>query len=76
MLEHEHVRLVRSPLPDDGEEHGVTGVIVYLPTDHFAIGFQTESGRTLRVRMHSDQLAVLGKDAHRPGGGATLAGDV
>jgi hypothetical protein len=53
--------LVRSLPNDGGEEHPVTGVTVYLATDRFAIGFRTESGRTLRVRMSSDQLAALGR---------------
>ena len=65
MLEHEQVRLLRSPddlpVPSDGGEHPVVGIHVYMPDDHFSIGFVTGTGRTLRVRMHSDQLAALGR---------------
>jgi hypothetical protein len=33
----------------------------HRPTDHFALGFTTEGGRTLRVRMSSEQLVALGR---------------
>jgi hypothetical protein len=64
--QNEEVKLLRSPneLPptsDGGEEHPVVGVTVYLATDRFAIGFQMASGKTLRVRLSSDQLAALGR---------------
>jgi hypothetical protein len=36
--------------PDDDPDDG-----------RFSIGFQTATGRTLRVRMLGDQLAALGK---------------
>jgi hypothetical protein len=65
ILEHEQVRLLRSPdeLPalSDGGEHPVVGIHVYMPDDHFSVGFVTATGRTLRVRLHSDQLAALGR---------------
>jgi hypothetical protein len=32
-----------------------------MPADHFSIGFVTGTGRTLRVRIHSDHLAALGR---------------
>jgi len=61
----EQVRLLRSrdelPVCSDGGEHAVVGIHVYMPDDHFSIGFVTGTGRTLRVRMHSDQLAALGR---------------
>ena len=61
----EQVRLVRSPdgqLPaHDGEEHGIVGVIVYETRSHFAVGFRTASGQTLRIRMPADQLEALGR---------------
>ena len=63
--QNEQVRLLRSPneLPptSDGGEHPVVGIHVYMNDDHFSIGFVTGTGRTLRVRMHSDQLAALGR---------------
>jgi hypothetical protein len=61
----EQVKLLRSPdelpVPSDGGEHPIVGIHVYMPDDHFSIGFVTATGRTLRVRLHSDQLAALGK---------------
>jgi hypothetical protein len=63
--EYEQIALVRSPdgrLPAHaGEEHGVVGVTVYEARSHFALGFRTASGQTLRIRMPADQLAALGK---------------
>jgi hypothetical protein len=44
------------------EEHCVVGVTVTAPADgdpRFAIGFQTSSGRTLRVRLPNEQLIEL-----------------
>jgi hypothetical protein len=70
MLEH-GISLLRSPaaLPpvSDGGEHTIVGIHVYLPPaddpddDRFAIGFQTATGRCLRVRMPRDQLEALGR---------------
>jgi hypothetical protein len=49
-------------VPNEGEEEvPVTGVTVYLATDRFAIGFQTASGKTLRVRLSADVLGDLGR---------------
>ena len=68
--QHEQVKLVRSrdqlPPTSDGGEHPIIGIHVYAPADdpdddRFSIGFQTATGRTLRVRMPGDQLAALGK---------------
>jgi hypothetical protein len=71
MLEHEQVRLLRSPddlpVPSDGGEHPIVGIHVYMPPnddpddDRFSNGFVTATGRTLRVRLPGDQLAALGK---------------
>jgi len=65
------VRLLRSPdqLPpvSDGGEHEIVGIHVFMPPasdsddDRFAIGFQTATGRTLRLRLPGDQLAALAK---------------
>jgi hypothetical protein len=69
--ERQQVRLVRLrdhlPPTTDGGEHPIVNVHVYMPPDgdpdddRFAIGFQTATGRTLRVRLPADQLAALGK---------------
>jgi hypothetical protein len=63
------VRLVRSPdaLPptSDGGEHPVIAVHVHMPPaddpadPRFSIGFETLSGRCLRVRLPPDQLRQL-----------------
>jgi hypothetical protein len=65
------IRLLRRPdqLPptSDGGEHPVIGIHVYMPPnddpadDRFSIGFQTATGRTLRVRLPRDQLEALGR---------------
>jgi hypothetical protein len=65
------VRLLRSPeqLPptSDNAEHPVVGIHVYMPPadnpedDRFSIGFQTVTGRTLRVWLPRDQLEALGR---------------
>jgi hypothetical protein len=58
----QQVRLLR-----DGGEHVVTGIDVFMPPDddpdddRFAIGFQTATGRTLRVRLPGEQLVALGE---------------
>jgi hypothetical protein len=54
------------PPTSDGGEHPIIGIHVYAPDDdpdddRFAIGFQTATGRTLRVRMPGEQLVALGK---------------
>jgi hypothetical protein len=55
-------------LPDtfDATEHAVVNVHVFVPPEddadgRFAIGFVTESGRCLRVRLPDEHLASLGK---------------
>jgi hypothetical protein len=65
------VTLICDParLPDtsDGVEHTIVNVHVWMPPaddvsdDRFAIGFVTESGRCLRVRLPGEHLAALGK---------------
>ena len=71
-LEHgQMVTLIRDParLRDttDGAEHTIVNIHVYLPPadnpddDRFAIGFVTETGRCLRVRLPGEHLAALGK---------------
>jgi hypothetical protein len=80
ILEHEQVRLLRSPdeLPalSDGGEHPVVGIHVYMPDDHFSVGFVTVTGRCLRVRMPSDQLVALGKVLLELAAERRAAGDV
>jgi hypothetical protein len=56
------VRLLR----DEGE-HLIIGIDVFTPRDNdpdddrFSIGFQTATGRTLRVRLPGEQLVALGE---------------
>jgi hypothetical protein len=44
---------------DGSEEHRIVGVTVYPVTDSFALGFQTETGRILRLRAPWDRLHDL-----------------
>jgi hypothetical protein len=64
------VKLVRSddqlPATTDGGEHLITGIHVCDVCDdpcdpRFVIGFQTATGRTLRVRLPAEQLTELAR---------------
>lgn len=70
-MEREQIRLLHSsaelPETSDGAEHCVVGIHVCLPPaddpddPRFAIGFETASGRVLRVRLPVDELQALGR---------------
>ena len=61
---------------DGHEEHVIVGVTVYPAEGRFALGFETEGGRTLRLRMPWDRLEALGKALLDLAEERRLAGDV
>jgi hypothetical protein len=72
---------VASPGPsrveDGDEEHRIVGVVVHPVEDRqFAISFEVECGRTLRLRMPWDRLADLGKALLDLAEERRLAGDL